>query len=357
MDGFVFADLIIPDSVDSENATDFLQMIEVRNAVALEQQGPDGVATPEELLPRVGATAHGERIWRLAKADGRVVGRAQCLLPADEKASEADMSIEVLSEYRRRGIGTALLRWATDRIREHGQSVAQTQVYMFARDGVATISPSNGFGAIPADEPIAGFALHHGAVLAQVERVSVLDLPASEHLIGPLYDEAQRASRDDYSLVEWTGMSPDEWLDGMALLHTRMTTDAPAGDLTRTEDVWDADRARRADQEWLDSGWQIFAAAAVHTQSGQLVAFTQIITGRDESEAVHQLETLVLAEHRGHRLGALIKIANVRALQAALPSCPRIVTSNAEENVPMLRVNVAMGFRAHSLGANWTLAL
>ena len=47
----------------------------------------------------------------------------------------------------------------------------------------------------------------------------------------------------------WTGRTPEQWIDGIALLHTRMSTDAPEGDMEEPEDVWDADRLREQEAE------------------------------------------------------------------------------------------------------------
>jgi GNAT superfamily N-acetyltransferase len=357
MSNFAIVDLVIPDSVDSENATDFLEMVEIRNAVALEQQGPDGVVSAEELLPRTKRTSDGERSWALVKIDGHVVGRAFCVTAFDSAAPEIEVTIEVLAAFRRRGIGTALLEWARETARSRGKTVLQAQVYMFPREGAPTISPSSGFGAIPADEPGSAFALRHGATLAQVQRGSALILPAPEVVLEPLYADAVKAAGNDYSLVLWTDRTPEQREVDSAALRTRMSTDAPQGDRTATEDVWDAERMRVSDSGWLDSGWHIFTGAAIYNETGRLVAFTEIVTMSDESGLAYQIETLVLREHRGHRLGTLLKIANLRAVQVARPSIRKIVTNNAEENRPMLRVNEAMGFQAEDLAAAWKLAL
>jgi GNAT superfamily N-acetyltransferase len=218
MSNFAIVDLVIPDSVDSENATDFLEMVEIRNAVALEQQGPDGVVSAEELLPRTKRTSDGERSWALVKIDGHVVGRAFCVTAFDSAAPEIEVTIEVLAAFRRRGIGTALLEWARETARSRGKTVLQAQVYMFPREGAPTISPSSGFGAIPADEPGSAFALRHGATLAQVQRGSALILPAPEVVLEPLYADAVKAAGNDYSLVLWTDRTPEQWEVDIAAL-------------------------------------------------------------------------------------------------------------------------------------------
>jgi hypothetical protein len=68
---------------------------------------------------------------------------------------------------------------------------------------------------------------------------------------------------------------------------------------------------------------------------------------------VHQAETLVLSEHRGHRLGTIVKIANIQHLARVNPDAPLIFTDNAEENRPMLDVNEAVGFEAIAYQAAW----
>ena len=57
-----------------------------------------------------------------------------------------------------------------------------------------------------------------------------------------------------------------------------------------------------------------------------------------------QEDTLILHEHRGHRLGMLIKAVNLRALRTASPESSSVLTYNAEENRHMLDVNEALGF-------------
>jgi len=70
---------------------------------------------------------------------------------------------------------------------------------------------------------------------------------------------------------------------------------------------------------------------------------------------VFQEDTLVLREHRGHRLGALVKAAVLRDLAAAFPEVERITTYNAEDNEPMVAVNRALGFEPAGRMSMWSL--
>ena len=58
-----------------------------------------------------------------------------------------------------------------------------------------------------------------------------------------------------------------------------------------------------------------------------------------------QGDTVVVAEHRGHRLGRWLKAVNLLAAMDARPELRFINTFNAESNPWMLSINEAMAFR------------
>jgi hypothetical protein len=182
-------------------------------------------------------------------------------------------------------------------------------------------------------------------------------LPVNQADIDPLYDAATAKAGPDYRVVTWTHRTPEQWLEGVGKIFERMATDAPAGNLEIDEETWDADRVRKNDDKRLASGRVQLAAAVEHVPTGSLVALNGVSLAEDRTRPVHQGITLVLKEHRGNRLGMIVKIANIRQLEAFSPDSPFILTDNAEENRPMLDVNEAVGFKARAYEGVWKKTL
>jgi len=132
-----------------------------------------------------------------------------------------------------------------------------------------------------------------------------------------------------------------------------MSTDVPLGGVEYGEEKWDADRVRTSYEVARAQGRRVVETVARHDASGTLVAFTQLGVASHTPTVGYQWDTLVLAEHRGHRLGQLVKVANLRALLAELPGMARVATWNAAENAPMLRVNRALGFQTTGRLTEW----
>ena len=134
-----------------------------------------------------------------------------------------------------------------------------------------------------------------------------------------------------------------------------MTTDAPHGDLPVEEERWDGERIREYEASHVARGRTVLSAGAV--RDGRLVGFTELQVLLAQPERAHQGGTLVLPEHRGNRLGALMKAAVLRELTAGFPSVRRVSTYNSDTNTPMVAVNEALGFRPAGQLSTWSLRL
>lgn len=285
---------------------------------------------------------------------GRIVGYASVNLPVLDNLHRAEIDVAVPPEHRGRGIGTALLE-AAERL---AAAEGRTSVGAYSghrgtapAGGPDTVAAPTGVGALSRTDPVVAFALGRGYQLEQTERHSQLDLPVDAELLSRLQSEADRAS-GGYRLVQWVGPTPEQYLDQMAVLRNRMSVDVPSADLDVEEENWSADRIRRSDSTSVEMGRFWLTSAAQHEATGALVAYT-VIGGRQDSDAVWQDDTLVHGEHRGHRLGLAVKLANLAALRRERPGAQRIHTWNAGENRWMLAINEAMGFRPASTEGAW----
>ncbi|MFM9877249.1 MAG: GNAT family N-acetyltransferase, partial [Rhodoglobus sp.] len=243
--------------------------------------------------------------------------------------------------YRRQGIGSALIRGLEDFARLDQRP--KTVVYHGAVDLPGDkLVPPTGSGSVPADDTAVRFLLKHGYRLEQVERMSRLPLPVPD--LKSLLAAAIAETGPDYRLRFWIGPTPEQWRADVAVLGNRMSTDAPSAGLEEPEETWTVERVIAADERDKASPRTRFVAAAEHVPTGRLAGFTILSVPRQRERSVAQYATLVLREHRGHRLGMLLKVANLEQLERVAPGHPSVTTFNAEENRHMLSVNEALGF-------------
>jgi GNAT superfamily N-acetyltransferase len=339
---FTITELLVPDSLSGEGAQDFIGYADVANRVIeLELGFPDFTFEANEILPQWRIPNHYSH-GLVAKVDGVVVGWGQ--YAGQESASETQIYVEVAGEHRGQGMGSAMFDQLVALAKRDGRTVLQTEVFTSASAEGAQLSPASGIGALPADSPGATFALARGFVLEQVARISRVALPVVADVLAERQSAAREGYGDDYEIVLWQGDTPEQYLDDVAVLHTRMSTDTPTAGLTATPDVWDADRVREMETEFADSPRIRLSAAAREVASGNIVGFTQLDLPAEPHRPVNQWATLVLREHRGRRLGLALKLANLVQLQEVFPGHPSVTTINAAENEHMLDVNVSVGF-------------
>ena len=332
---------------------DLRASVDVYNAVFHELLGHDELAVTYAETARLWApTRYADDRRFVAEIGGAVVGRAYAGMPLVEDLDKAYVNIWVNPGRRNLGVGTALLRTIARVTHEAGRTRYHSWTVSTGGAG-DMVAARTGSGTVPATDPGTRFALAHGFALQQVERMSRLDVAAVRDRIRPLLGRASDQVEPAYRTVGWRGFAPEEWLGDLAWLWSRMSTDAPHGDIAVEEQVWDAERVVAAEQRMASEDRYLLTVAAEHVASGRLVAFTNLSVPRDSGRAARQEMTLVTREHRGHRLGTLVKAANLVQLVETAPDIPAIYTWNAEENRPMLAVNEELGFRAVGVEGQW----
>lgn len=351
-------ELPTPASLDAPGADDFARVVGIRNANLAHSLGSDLMAAdPPEVLVAMRDQTWAHKHRYVARLDGELVGQMLMEWDATVPTNVTWIGGGVLPAYRNRGVGTAVFDHVEALARDSGRTVLQGGAIHADLPGGDRIASPTGFGSVPAGDPGVRFLSKRGYGLEQVYRISVLDLPMAPDVLATQQAIAEAKAGTAYRVHTWVSPTPEEWLDDIAHLSARMATDAPAAGLDIDEEVWDAARVRHQEARAERSGQQHLTAAAEHIPSGRLVAFNGLALPDDRGRPVQQGPTLVLTEHRGHRLGMLVKVANIIQLAGLSPSSPLIITDNAEENRPMLGVNEALGFRAIGYEGAWKKTL
>jgi hypothetical protein len=318
------------------------------NLVAVAGPAPADAPLSENGFPVVSSDA-------ASAGDGKpedVLGGAWIGMPLLDNLHLAFTWAGVRKSVQHQGVGSVLAGLAEDIATRAGRTTftSWSSHPLPAEHDSDVLIPPTGVGRVPNDGP-ARFAQGRGFRLEQAERHSQLDLPVDSAKLAEFRAEAQ-ARASDYEVVTWVGRTPDAHVTDMVELHRRMSTDAPMAGLDFQEEVWTEDRVREDDERQEKASRIPFWAAARHVPSGQLVAYTAINTV-PQPDYAFQNDTLVHGDHRGHRLGMLVKAANLQELAAQRPALKRVHTWNAGENSYMLAINVALGFRPVGVEGAW----
>ena len=256
-------------------------------------------------------------------ATGDVAGWYRLELPDLENKDRAALHIVVHPDRRRQGFGRTLLRHAAERAAAAGRSTLGGEV----RDGSAGDAFAARTGAAP-------------GIAGAVRQLDLRRVPDGK--FAGLRADAERAAAG-YSLVTWTGSTPERYLGPLADVMNAYA-DAPHDAGVETGAL-DAARLRdRVDATDDAMGGRRYTVGAVHDATGTLAAMTQLIVNPDAPRWAMQALTAVRREHRGHRLGLLVKLANLEWIAAAEPQVDRVETGNASGNAHMIAVNDALGF-------------
>jgi GNAT superfamily N-acetyltransferase len=297
---------------------------------AQEIDDPDGPRMPERVMSgwlRRGFSGNLAETWLAEGSEpGSVLGWYRLELPDLENLDRAGLLIVIDPACRRQGLGQVLLRHAAERARDAQRSLLAGGV----RDGSAGDA----------------FARAIGAKAGIAEALRRLDLRTAKPEKFTRLREQAAAVAAGYSLVSWAGPTPPAYRGPLARV-SNAYSDAPH-DAGYETGNWDADRIReRGDAPLAAMGLRTYTVAAEHDASGELAAMTQLSVSPDNPRWGYQGLTAVTKQHRGHRLGLLVKAAMLEWLAETEPAIELIETGNASANDHMIAINDTLGFEVN----------
>lgn len=258
-----------------------------------------------------------------------MVGAGLMVLPLLDNTEKVYGGVFVEPGLRNRGIGSTVLMQIVEAMRGAGRTT------LLVESGIP--------GSARDDHPYARFARRHGFRMANVEVHRVLDLPLESGLLDAMQAEAA-PHHAGYEIRTFEDEVPADLLPSYVHLLNLLALDAPTGEIDFEAEAVTPEIFRRQLRRLLGQGRHRLMSLAV-SPDGEVVAHSDLVVPRADRPKVYQWGTLVRRDHRGHHLGAAVKLANLRALQERYPDRTEIHTTNSETNATMIGINERLGFR------------
>ena len=271
---------------------------------------------------RADASAIGWAGW----VDGRV-GRppAGCRVSTVDNTDLADVLVCCAPAERGHGYAAAMLAHVEEQARARGRERLVAEVDLALRRPVRTATGSAELA----------WARRQGYELGLVDVQRRLSAPGRRlALLEELAAEVAPIARATGSLLR--GAGPRRAGRGLGRAHATLSTEAPTGDLDASPRPPTSPRSRRGGPARASRAGRSSAPPPSPRRATSSRTPTSRTTAR--AGAAYQWGTLVRPDHRGHRLGLAVKVANLRLLQRPAP-ISQVVTCNAEVNAHMVGVN------------------
>jgi GNAT superfamily N-acetyltransferase len=247
------------------------------------------------------------------------------------------LAMAVHPEHRRRGYGTTLVHEAVRRAEEAGRTTLWAD-FVEEDLGARKFLENLGFAWASHDA-------RRRQVLAKVNRAD----------LDRLYTSAESAAAD-YRLERLRPPISDEVLIEL-IEATEAINDAPMGALTYEDELFDLARMRAVEANLAGRGDLSYRVLARHRRTGEVGGHTFVAINPLRPTLGRQGDTAVARQHRGHRLGLLLKIEMLRWLAETEPQLEVIETWNNIDNRFMISVNEQMGYRLSQTYATYERTL
>lgn len=249
---------------------------------------------------------------------GRLIGFASSSTAYDTPDTSW-VGVSVLPQDQRRGVGTRLVR-----------AVEEKSPGRVSRFVASAYRPT----AAEIERLGRKFAQPLGYTRATTETVVELDLVAA--------DLAPVQPPDRYTVSTYVNGVPSHLHAQVGVLKGLVDAEAPNGEL-----AWQPTPVSAQEYEDEISLWRTQGRTAVESialdRHGVVAAWTCLVVPADPERAAQIEGTLVLAQHRGLRLGRAVKVASLLAARDH-GSTTRVRTSSDDQNVWMRAINDGLGF-------------
>jgi GNAT superfamily N-acetyltransferase len=257
-------------------------------------------------------------------------------LPMWDNRHLAQLDIYVDPAARRRGHGRLLVEAGVARGRAEGRTTVIAESW--DEPGFVAFAKTMGFERA-SDE----VNRHQDLRCLDLSQLAALETEAARHA-------------SDYELVRMPGAVPDEMMDAVVGL-AHAINDAPMDDLDVEDEVFSPERLRAFELSNARLGRRMYRLIARHRHTGAPAGHTVVAVDEQFPWHSYQYDTSVVRDHRGHRLGLLLKVAMLRWLREREPQLTVLSTWNAATNDHMIDVNERLGYRVVGNAIAWQIRI
>jgi GNAT superfamily N-acetyltransferase len=230
--------------------------------------------------------------------------------------------IELLPEYRQKGIGTMILKELVKEAEKKQLVILITDV--FEDSGKVFLKSIGAKNA-----------------LANVEnRLYLKETPWK------LVNEWNNIGAKIDSQIEFFFTVPEDIIEDYAKIFTEVENQAPIDDLEFKGMIFSKELLREREENEKKKG-NIMLTAITKEDNGDISGLTEVTYNPHKSTLIYQSLTGVKDKYRGKGLGKWLKAAMLLRIREDFPEVKIVITGNANSNAPMLSINDRLGFKVH----------
>lgn len=245
----------------------------------------------------------------------------------------ADISIQVVPEYRRQGLGQHFLNLVAKQAQHEQRRLLMTSTNERIPGGAAFMTR---IGAQKGQE-------------SHLNQLTVADL--DRNLLQQWLAHGEQLT-EDFELGLWDGAFPEERLPAVVDLLNVMNS-APRDQLDVEDFKMTPERLREMEKAVAARQTEHWTLYVAERKTGKFVGFTDVLWNANRPQLLTQNSTGIFPEYRNRGLGRWLKAAMLDKVLRERPQVKFVRTGNADSNTAMLKINHELGFKPYLSTAVW----
>lgn len=272
-------------------------------------------------------------VWDPSRTD--IIAFAQVLIfHTDDNEHLAVIRIEIIPEYRHKGIGRQALKVLLPFIKKHNR----TLLISFTSDQIT-------------DTAIWFERL--GGRKGQKSHVNQLRMADFDKTLVEQWLVQSDKLRSEFELCFVDGRYPDEIIDEIVALYQEVANDQPRDQLELEDFNFTVEIMRQEEQFLFARGDHRWTMYLTDPSKQKVVGLTEVFWNPNREMILNQGFTGVYPKYRNKGLGRWLKAEMMQKILRERPQVEFVRTGNANSNAPMLKINVEMGFKPYISNTIW----